>query len=163
MKNCNFYFFMLLFFTFIYSCRAQNKNTSVDIQEKQAHDLLDGLFDDQGEENITIIDSLKIDKNRTAYCFTNEGIISGSESYFISITENICKVSRKNSIAMGSKIYGFSQIVDKTIYLYAIERPTITDTFTLFNFSVINLGNQEDFKKYKQKNVKRVYKKDFCK
>jgi len=163
MRNNNFLTILSLFLVIIFSCKTFDKDRSKETQKKNTQNLFDGLFDDNGEEHITIIDSLRIDKNKIAFCFINVGIIGGGDAHFMCITDNVCKVSRKISFAVAPTIYGFSHIEGKTIYIYGIERPTITDSLQNYYFNILDLGNQENFKKYKEKKIKDILLKDLCK
>ncbi len=138
----------LLYFTFSCSLKEQKtaKITNNSIQK----------------DDYIILDSLKINEYESLYCFICSDFSGGGEKVFISISNNVCRISKDKVLVEGEGVGGFYGRNNNIIYLFGYDKPTIINQFSIFRFEIRDLSDDSVLEIYRKKKFKRIHQYTLC-
>ncbi len=114
------------------------------------------------KDDYILLDSLKINERESLYCFIYADFLGGGEKVYISISDNVCNISKDKVLVEGDEIGGFFGKVNNTIYLFRYDKPTIIEYFSIFRFEIRDLSDDSILETYRKKNVKRIHQYKLC-
>ncbi len=149
--NKQYFIFIFIFFYFLESCNdKEKKGTETTISTNSLKD------------DYILLDSLKINNTESLFCFICVDYLGGGEKVYISISNNVCSISKDKALAEGNSIAGFSEKINNTIYIFGYEKPVIVDNFSRFSFEVRDLTDDKTLETYRKKHLKRVHQSKLC-
>ena len=140
----------LLLFQLMVSCSPKEQKTA-----KIGNDSIQ-------KDDYILLDSLKINKTESMYCFISADFLGGGEKVYISISNNVCNISKDKVLVEGDGIGGFFGRTNNTIYLFGYDKPTIIEHFSIFRFEIRDLSDDSMLEIYRKKSVKRINQYKLC-
>ena len=120
--------------------------------DRETSNAMESLFKN---DDIEILDSLRLDKTNAVYIYENSQIINGPHAKFIVFANSLsCDIKNKEALLGSSEIRGFQKENKDTIYIYSISNfPTqkLDNGYILFRVDA-NTENAQD--SLKKKNLK---------
>lgn len=142
--------YCILLYCFLISCNSK---------EDKIAKIVDS---DSPKDDYILLDSLKINERETLYSFICSDFLSGGDKVYISVSDNVCNISKDKILVEGNSIGGFSDRNDNIIYLFGFEKPLVVDNFSRFQFEIRDLSDDKILTEYRKKNLKRVHQDKLC-